>query len=353
MNEGTPIIIKKKKGHGGHGHHGGSWKVAYADFVTAMMAFFMVMWIMGLSDSTRATVAGYFNDPMGFMKAMPRSNNTLGIKQGPPSFRKAKAKRSQLEDKIAHADKTKLKKLKKNLQLLLAESGVGAKSLDMKELSNQVEVKLTPEGLQIEFVDRVGAVFFESGSAVVRPEAKEIVMKVGKAIARSGHSIRIQGHTDAQPFGDGSYDNWDLSNDRANAMRHLLMKGGVTDEQLMRVENYADHDLKRKDQPFHFSNRRVTILLPYESTDPDGVKPGDEMKINNQAEFDKSMLEPEPPSIRPTKLKPDEAAWVDDRNAKIGEEAAALKAKSHPPADTSKKLELPDGGEDFKGLTRY
>lgn len=267
MNEGTPIIIKKKKGHGGHGHHGGSWKVAYADFVTAMMAFFMVMWIMGLSDSTRSMVAGYFNDPMGFMKQMPRSNNTLGIKQGPPSFSRSKAKRSQLEDKLAMADKAKLKGVKKRLEVLLTQAGVGSNSLNLRALSQQVEVRMTSEGLQIEFMDKAGAVFFESGSAVVRPEAKGIVMKVGKVLAMSGRPLRIQGHTDAQQFGDGSYDNWDLSNDRANAMRHLLKKGGVQDSQLIRIENYADHDLKRPDDPLHYSNRRVTILLPYQPAD--------------------------------------------------------------------------------------
>lgn len=351
MNEGTPIIIKKKKGHGGHGHHGGSWKVAYADFVTAMMAFFMVMWIMGLSDSTRSTVAGYFNDPMGFMKQMPRSNNTLGIKQGPPSYQKVKAKRSQLEDKIASADKQKLRKLKKNLQTLVSQAGVGEHSLDMNALSNQVEIHMTPEGLMIEFVDKIGAVFFESGSAVVRPEAKGLVMKVGKAIARTGHPIRIQGHTDAQPFGDGSYDNWDLSNDRANAMRHLLMKGGVTSKQLLRVENYADHDLKRKDQPFHFSNRRVTILLPYESTDVSGMAPKQELKVKNQAEFDRSMLAPEDPGIHPPKVPQEIKDKIEEQNQKTADDAAALTPSTKK---TRFKLGLPGGSSDeYKGLNHY
>jgi len=317
MNEGTPIIVKKKKVHGGHGHHGGSWKVAYADFVTAMMAFFMVMWIMGLSDDTRAQVAGYFNDPMGIMKSMPQSNNIMRTFQAPPRYVTASKENNQFQDRQAQ-ERASMNAIKKKLTaVLIVKAGVGTghdmahapgtntKGLDLKALASQVQITMTPEGLVIDFVERAGSVFFESGSAIVRPEAKAIVLKVAKILGASNRYLRIEGHTDAKPYSDGGYDNWDLSGDRANAMRHVLCEGGVKDWQVLRVEGLADRDPKVKDDPYNFANRRVTILLPFDDEKTATVVDKNEIRLNNQAEFNKSVL------IRPEDLSAEDKDKVE------------------------------------------
>src|ERR1700678_2916756 len=116
MSDGTPIIIVKKKVHGGHGHHGGSWKVAYADFVTAMMAFFMVMWIMGLSDQTRTQISGYFNDPFGFKNNVSKSKVMISPKDPPPTARKNGTGTSQGQGAAAQKDRDQMKNLQKKLE---------------------------------------------------------------------------------------------------------------------------------------------------------------------------------------------------------------------------------------------
>ena len=297
MNEGTPIIIKKKKGHGGHAHHGGSWKVAYADFVTAMMAFFMVMWIMGLSDQSRAQIAGYFNDPLGFEKNMPNSKNVINIKSAPPQdMHKVK-----VQDDIASDDVKQIEQEKKQLDQALVSG-----DLAMKEMIKQVEVTVTQEGLQIEFIESTGAVFFETGSAVVRPIAKTLVSKIAPIIAKSGRKLIIEGHTDSVKYPSETYTNWDLSADRANALRRLLVADGVSDKAVLQVRGYADTKLKKPEDPTHFSNRRVTVLLPFKDiTNPILDLPQEEFKHEREAVFRQSVsVTPPKTDITAPKAKP-------------------------------------------------
>ncbi len=299
MNEGTPIIIKKKKGHGGHAHHGGSWKVAYADFVTAMMAFFMVMWIMGLSDQSRAQIAGYFNDPLGFEKNMPNSKNVINIKTAPPQDQH----KVKVQDELASDDVKQVEEEKKLLQKALDTS---SGDLAMKDIIKQVEVTITSEGLQIEFIESTGAVFFESGSAIVRPVAKELVAKIAPIIEKSGRKLIIEGHTDSIKYPSETYSNWDLSADRANALRRLLVADGVADKAVLQVRGYADTKLKRPDDPTHFSNRRVTVLLPFKDvTNPILDLPKEEFKHEKEAVFRQSVnLAPSQPDITAPAAKP-------------------------------------------------
>jgi chemotaxis protein MotB len=255
MNEGAPVIIKKKKGHGEHAHHGGSWKVAYADFVTAMMAFFMVMWIMGLSDATRTQVQGYFNDPMGFAKSQPLSKNLINFKNmSPPKAGVNKPAGSVTE---TLKDEKELEKTEKQVQEALMSDP------ELKGLFKNIETDITEEGLRIEFVETAGAVFFESGGAVVRPAATKVVRTLAPVLANSRRSIIIEGHTDARPYQGSGYDNWDLSTDRAAALRRLLVNLGVHKDQILQVRGYAATKLRVVEDPYHFANRRVTILLPY------------------------------------------------------------------------------------------
>ncbi|MBS1717248.1 MAG: OmpA family protein [Armatimonadetes bacterium] len=265
MADGTPIIIKKKKGGGEHAHHGGSWKVAYADFVTAMMAFFMVMWIMGLSDQTKAQIQGYFNDPLGMNKSMPRSKNIITFK-GMAAPMKGHSDGSG--SNTVREDQNELKKVKKEIESKLAQIDQEAKAkgqtqLSIDDLVKKVELSLTDEGLRIEFHEALGAIFFESGKAVIRPQALALIKDIAPILVKSRRLMRVEGHTDAKPYGGAGYTNWDLSTDRAKALYHALQTDGMPESRFEGVMGYADTKLKNPENPYHFSNRRVTLLLPF------------------------------------------------------------------------------------------
>ncbi len=282
MSQNTPIIIKKKKVHGHGGHHGGSWKVAYADFVTAMMAFFMVMWIMGLSAETKSIVQGYFNDPLGFMKSEPRSPVNLRPPGGAPQTTMEGKRSSGDGDSGLYAQKVNANNLKKEL-----ESGVeGSGDASVEKLLKGLHLSVTDEGLEIEFAEDHGVVFFESGSAIIRPVAAKLLERVSPILAASGRRMIIDGHTDARPYPSQDYDNWDLSSDRAMAIRRALKSGGVKEDQILGVRAFADTRLKDTEHPYHFSNRRVTILLPYKNN-PEATfaLPGEVVKDSVQGAF--------------------------------------------------------------------
>ncbi len=259
MADGTPIIIKKKKGHE-HGHHGGAWKVAYADFVTAMMAFFMVMWIMGMSESTKSMIQGYFNDPIGFTKNEPKSRVNIqpsgGSQYNPASADKKGMGASDVsgEKSSAAATGDEIKK-----EIKQAASG----DPNLKSLYANVDVNVSEEGLEIDFVENSGAVFFEIGSAQIRSGAMQLISRIAPILAKTKRKIVVEGHTDARPYNGNGYDNWDLSNDRAFAMRRALRGTGVPSNQFLEVRAYGPTRLKNTSDPYHFSNRRVTVLLPF------------------------------------------------------------------------------------------
>jgi chemotaxis protein MotB len=252
MPEQAPIIIKKKKVHG-HGHHGGAWKVAFADFVTAMMAFFMVMWIVGMSEDVRMEIQGYFNDPMGFAKTAPKSNAIFTI----PGLEKNKARNSMVDKDIEETRTKESQKIEGEVRKSLQTAG------DLKELLKSVETQVTREGLRIELVENTGAVFFQSGSDQLSESARILIRRIGPILARTNRRVIIEGHTDAEPFPSQSYTNWDLSTDRALALRRALSAAGVPYRQFGGVRGLADTELKRPSDPLHFSNRRVSILLPF------------------------------------------------------------------------------------------
>ncbi|MBI5707545.1 MAG: OmpA family protein [Armatimonadetes bacterium] len=260
MSEAGPIIVKKKKVIAG-GHHGGSWKVAYADFVTAMMAFFMVMWIMGMDAETRSMVAGYFNDPMGFIKNPPKSRTVFPMPGSPaPKLGQAGASTSMTMSENERLEADAMKSLQKKIE----NAAKDGRSADLKDLLENFEVTLTDEGLRLEFAESVGAVFFESGKAVIRPEAKQLIQRIAPILARSGRKMRIEGHTDALPYAGKDYTNLELSTDRAGSLRRELTADGVALEQVLSIEGLGASELKNKKDPYHFSNRRVTLLLPYD-----------------------------------------------------------------------------------------
>lgn len=262
MQEGTPIIIKKVK-KGGHGHHGGAWKVAYADFVTAMMAFFMVMWILGMSEDEKASVAAYFKDPTGFTKKNPRYPLSLGMSDSPPKVGTTESGGDSLtaQEKKMVSEQTEMKEVQDEIEEQIQQDPALKHYVD----AGDVEVNQTPNGLVIELIENEtsGEVFFEKSSSIVRPNAQKVFLTIAPILAKSERPIVLTGHTDATPFPGSGYDNLDLSGDRANAVRRLLEANGVDQAKILSVEAKGAKELRMPDDPYHFSNRRVTILLPY------------------------------------------------------------------------------------------
>jgi chemotaxis protein MotB len=237
MAKGQPIIvIKKKDGHGG-GHSGGAWKVAYADFVTAMMALFIVLWLMGSSEKIKKAVAGYFNDPKGTANLLGTTMSGTGVTVQPFSTKD-------------------LEKLKEKL-----EAEIKSRK-DLEKLSKQIEITITPEGLRIELIEDKAGTFFDSGSARLSASGQELLGLLGTELKTLPNNLLIEGHTDATPYSnDVSYGNWELSADRANSARRLLQQDGVRGDQVSQVRGYADQFLRVKSNPYDPSNRRISILV--------------------------------------------------------------------------------------------
>lgn len=237
--KGQPIIvIKKKGGHGGH--HGGAWKVAYADFVTAMMALFIVLWLTSQSDPVKKAVAGYFNDPKGLSTLLGTTLSGTGNGATPAPDQNLK----QLQD------------LKEKL-----EQEIQARK-ELEKLKKQIEITITSEGLRIELIEDKNGTFFQSGSAKLSPNGQELLALLATELKTLPNQLQIEGHTDAAQYSnDTDYGNWELSADRANSARRLLQQDGVRDDQVTQVRGYADQLLRVKSNPYDPSNRRISILV--------------------------------------------------------------------------------------------
>jgi chemotaxis protein MotB len=233
-SKSRPIIVIKKKGRHG-GCHSGAWKVAYADFVTAMMSLFIVLWLTNQSEKVKQAVAGYFNDPKG-------TASLLGTAK--PGNAPVTENQSDLE------------KLKNKL-----EQEIKAKK-ELEKLSKQIEMTITPEGLRIELLEDKNGTFFESGSAQLSGNGQELLSLLAGELKTLPNSLLIEGHTDATPYStDASYSNWELSADRANSARRLLQQDGVRSDQVTQVRGYADQFLRVRSNPYDPSNRRISILV--------------------------------------------------------------------------------------------
>jgi chemotaxis protein MotB len=236
------IVIKKKGGHGGH--HGGAWKVAYADFVTAMMSLFIVLWLMAQNDPVKKAVAGYFNDPLGTggLLGTTMSGNGPSTGAGPAP--------------AGDPNQKKLEELKEKL-----EKEIEARK-DLQKLIKQIEITITPEGLRIELLEDKNGTFYQSGSARLSPSGQELLALLASELKTLPNQLLIEGHTDAAQYStDANYSNWELSADRANAARRLLQQDGVRSDQVTQVRGFADQMLRVKSNPYDPSNRRITILV--------------------------------------------------------------------------------------------
>jgi chemotaxis protein MotB len=239
---GTPpiIIIKKKGAHGGH--HGGAWKVAYADFVTAMMAVFIVLWLMNSSKQLQVAVGGYFKDPTGTSKKV--GTNLTGAGE---NFSLTKQNMAELKEQ-----------LQKSIHRIT----------NLENLRKNIEMTVTAEGLRIELLESEKGTFFESGSSVPNQSGKEMLILLAAELGKVPNHISVEGHTDAKPFsGVGNYGNWELSTDRANAARRLMQESGLRADQVSQVRGFADQRLRNQGNPMDASNRRISIIVQYISKD--------------------------------------------------------------------------------------
>jgi len=245
----TPIIIKKIKKH--EGHHGGAWKVAYADFVTAMMALFIVLWILGQEESTKEAVAHYFKDPLGI------SDKGKGLMPGSSKNPdKPAANNPQVFQEL------EIEKLKSMGDKIIAEL---ASDSSFTVMIDKIKVEITKEGLRIEMVEGAGEVFFQVGTAVLNNKAKDMIIKIGDQLAKLPNNIVLEGHTDSRPFNNGraGYTNFELSSDRANAARSALTQSRLKESQVVEIRGYADRRLRDPADPFSLVNRRISIIVKY------------------------------------------------------------------------------------------
>jgi len=265
MSDGERIIIKKSRKKGGHeGHHGGAWKVAYADFVTAMMALFIVLWIVANNVTIRASVADYFRDPGAMHKTsagvLSGSNTMRPFSDSPPLQALSNPSRIQQPEEPQPAEVEKLRAEGEKLIKTIAAIP------DLAKFKDQIQITLTKEGLRIELIEQSEGLFFDIGSARLKPDAAQLLKLIASRIGGFPNDVTIEGHTDSRPYVRSGYNNWDLSTDRANAARRVLEENGIREKQITGVNGYADRRLKNPSKPLDFSNRRVTILVAFSIT---------------------------------------------------------------------------------------
>lgn len=240
------IIVKKRPRHGGS--HGGAWKVAYADFVTAMMALFIVLWMMNASKEVQEAVGGYFRDPRGNSKMVGSNKNGGGVYVAMKKEDLQKLK-EELEKSIHHLDPN-------------------------NKLKGQIEITITEEGLRIELMESAKGTFYELGSPKPTPALKDLLQVLSTELSKLPNKISIEGHTDSKPYSQiKTYDNWDLSSDRANEARRMMQDEGIRADQISQVRGFADQRLRLPLKPEDPSNRRISLIVQYASQSGEQVAP--------------------------------------------------------------------------------
>jgi chemotaxis protein MotB len=254
MKAHAPVIVIRKKRAAHHGHHGGAWKVAYADFVTAMMAFFLVMWLAGQDQEIKEKVAGYFRDP----GVLDHSKSDGLINGGRPGVEAGRAPQPvpPPDPSVLAQERAQLSRAAEAIrERLLTATGLSS-------LRDQIELTITAEGLRIELVERTGSSFFDSGSAVLRGESVNILKIIATELKPLPNDLVLEGHTDRQPYAnDARYGNWELSADRANAARRAIEGAEFPAKRVQGVRGFADTRLHIKDNPYDPRNRRISLVV--------------------------------------------------------------------------------------------
>jgi len=275
--ESAPIIVRRIK-RKGHGHHGGAWKVAYADFVTAMMAFFLVMWLIGAgTKQQRAAISEYFKNPSmtqgtatmapsgqagpgGASNSMIKLGGAMDLPHGPGHDKQGAAAASvdpkEIEKEARKQERARLEELMQQLQAAIQSSQA------LEPFKDQLLLDITPEGLRIQIVDKQNRPMFDLGSAQLRPYTTKILQELSGFINRVPNRISISGHTDDAPYStDHHYSNWELSADRANAARRALLTGGLSEDKIARVVGLAASVPFDRANPGDPINRRISIIV--------------------------------------------------------------------------------------------
>ena len=298
MAKEQPVIVKKivKKGHA---HHGGAWKLAYADFVTAMMAFFLLMWLLGSTDeATKKGISEYFQDPYEASKIDKGKFPTL--KEIAPT---------EMDKQSEHDDSKQLEQLKQKIQDMI---NTNAKLSDFKE---QIKLEITPEGLRIQIIDNKNMPMFKLASSETEPQIRLILRALAPVINKLPNKISINGHTDAKPFpvNQKRYSNWELSSDRANAARYELTQGGLKEDKVLRVTGLSDSIPYNPGDAQDPMNRRISILVMNKKTEQHivqevGTKPT--TAVTNTA-LPLTKVSPEKPLDTGTKQQPEKPLKTD------------------------------------------
>jgi chemotaxis protein MotB len=269
-----PIIIKRIK-KSGHAAHGGAWKIAYADFVTAMMAFFLLMWLLGsTTEGDKKGIADYFGSPLKI--ALMSSGSGAGdsshvikgggedltrttgqVKRGDVTAERSTINLHALKTEQMRAEISRLEDLKRKVEEKLAANP------KLAPLRSQIKLDMTRDGLRIQIVDDAGRAMFDSGSAAVQPHMRELLREIGAVLGEVPNRLTLEGHTDAMPFsaGERGYSNWELSADRANASRRELVAGGLPDDRTLRVQGLAASSPFDRNDPEAPANRRISIIV--------------------------------------------------------------------------------------------
>jgi len=292
------IIIKKKAGHGGH--HGGAWKVAYADFVTAMMSLFIVLWLLNTNQKIQKAVAAYFKDPSGVGKLA--GTNMAGV-----------------GDALT-VDKDNMGKLKEKLEQAMKQMP------KFEQMKDNVQLSVSSEGLRVELLETAKGMFFESGNAHPTETGQELLVRLAQELGVIPNTILIEGHTDAAPYsGGGDYTNWELSTDRANSARRLMESNGLRSDQVKQVRGFADQRLRIPEDPTNPANRRVSVIVQYLNP-PAPAAPEPPAKPSPMPPA-KSAAAPPVASAAPPAVKPSPMPPANATTAAPGKPAPAPPAK--------------------------
>ncbi len=255
MNKGREqpvIIVIKKGGHGGH--HGGAWKVAFADFMTAMFAMFLVLWLVNQSSDVKSAIAGYFQDPLG-------RADEFGSSILPGEGSQSAVPQPLSPQQVIDLRRDRMRSLGDEVESSLRDIP------ERKEVADKIQIEVTEEGLRIQLLEDAEGTFYTSGSAELNSRGTELMRVLGAQLGKLTNEVRIEGFTDARPITNRpGYSNWELSADRANAARRVLTEGGLKDAQIQQVRGLADRQLRVPEDPLSPRNRRVaiTVLLPTE-----------------------------------------------------------------------------------------
>lgn len=291
----APIVIKRVKKVAG-GHHGGAWKIAYADFVTAMMAFFLLMWLLGsTSKGDLKGIADYFNSPLKVAMAggsgsgdsssiikgggqdLTRQTGQVKSGENPPEHRAINLQAAKAE--YARQERVKLEELKQKIEAAINANGA------LWQFKSQIRIDLTADGLRIQIVDEQNRPMFNSGSAVMNEYARDILREIGRALAGVDHKLTLSGHTDATPYsaGDRGYSNWELSADRSNAARRELIAAGMDERKILRVVGLASSVPFNGAAPFDPTNRRISIIVMNKRAEEAVTQEGPAVEVGDPA----------------------------------------------------------------------